>query len=203
MLYVPSDSISHQQRLIHLDEHVDKARSLDFEETFFAAFERWFTIVPLLSRSSVSTSTSTAEVHSRALSHSSSLSPTTPPSPSLSAKIPKPETSTYTASEPPTTARWGTHGQEHDIYTYICHRRADALPSPEEAESKGWWTPETDEEAMSGPVRYQVPPSLEGTSAGGSSNSSADARGSCGMQERGVDRSWGWAEAQLGAIELD
>jgi hypothetical protein len=198
MLYVPT-LYSHNRRLILLDEYADKARSLEFEETFFSAFERWFRMAPLLSQSS---STSTEGTQSQASSHESTSSPSAPtsssPAPS-SANIREPPT---TDVSPPTTAQWSIHGQDQGVYTYICHRRADTLPLPQEAGSKGWWTPQTDEEAMRGP-RHGSSPESEAAPAPTSMNDGAEALSGCGMQERLVDRSWGWAEAQLGAIEWD
>lgn len=171
----------------------DKTRSLEFEETFFSAFERWFRMVPLLSRSS-STSTA-AGAHSRASAHGSSAS-IPPASPSLA----PPTNGDSLASQKP---QWGTHGQENDVYTYICHRRADTLPSSLEAGSKGWWTPETDEEAMRGPVRHESSSASAASLESVSMDEGAEALGSCRTQEREVDHSWGWAEAQLAAIEWD
>jgi hypothetical protein len=178
MLYVPT-LYNHNRRLILLDGHADKARSLEFEETFFSAFERWFRMVPLLS-------------------HASSHKSSSPPRPAALSLAPSSANIGENDASPPTTAQWSIHGQDNDVYTYICRRRADTLPTPKEKRSKGWWTPQTDEEAMRGP-RHGSSPAAAATSM----DDGTEALGLCRMQERGVDRSWGWAEAQLGAIEWD
>ncbi|GHJ84519.1 hypothetical protein NliqN6_0921 [Naganishia liquefaciens] len=125
-----------------------KTRSLEFEQTFFHAFEPWFHMRPLLSRA-------------RGQS---------------------------TAEQP-----WRIHGRDEDVVVYICRRRRGTM------ENVSGWTPRTDEEVMRGPR-------MRRSSGARKVGEEEEEEGPEQLVERvdaTVERTWGWAEAQLGAIEWE
>lgn len=77
-------------------------------------------------------------------------------------------------------SEWSVHGVGDETYTYICHRWASTLAS-------GWEIPATDSALM------------YGASKAGDSGGTA----LLASEKHAQDRTWGWVENQLAAIEWD
>lgn len=97
----------------------------------------------------------------------------------------------HTAHEPPCSTeapQWTVHGKTQDVFVYVCRRRRGTLP-----DVLGW-TPGTDEEVMAGPRVRRSAREDDALEAEERAARRADA---------GEEHGWGWAEAQLGAIEWE
>ena len=70
--------------------------------------------------------------------------------------------------------RWAIHGIKDETYTYILRRRSETL-------TNGWKVPINHNDLMNGKTSEY----------------------SSSFSAQGGDRSWGWAEIQLGSIEWD
>lgn len=88
---------------------------------------------------------------------------------------------------------WTVHGKTQDVAVYICRRRAETVP-----DVLGW-TPETDQDVMAGPRRRAG----GGGRGGGGGGDEAETDEGRVRPDARADRGWGWAEAQLGAIEWE